>query len=349
MRKETLVSVILASYNHENYISKSIQSVLSQDVQKMELIVVDDASNDGTLAKVKKIKDPRLRLIFFKENRSIHPRNEALDIAKGKYIAFQNSDDIWKRGKLKKQIEVLEKNPQISGCFTGVEIIDEKNLILKNSWAKNIFTLQNRNNIEWLRRFFDWGNCLCISSAVVRRKQVIEAGKFNPSLIQLGDFDLWIRLAALGEFYIIKEKLTQMRVSDTNLSKPSPASKRRSVMEHIDVLERYKEDIVFRKIDKIFADIMSHSDASDIAKLGALAIHAWKLSPAHIIFANRIIAEIMKDKAKKQKLIDIFGIEIIYEFIKKRGEIKIDFAKRESISLLKKGKYHLKLLYRKWI
>lgn len=349
MGKELLVSVILASYNHENYIIESIQSVLTQDIQKMELIVVDDASNDRTLVKVKEIKDPRLRIISFKENRRFHPRNEALNMARGKYIAFQNSDDVWKQDKLEKQIEILEKDPQLSGCFTGVEIIDKNNIILENNWANGLFTLQNRNSIEWLRHFFDQGNCLCISSALARSDQIRKVGNFNPSLIQLGDFDLWIRLAALGEFYIIEENLTKMRISDTNLSKPSPSSNRRSIMEYIDVLERYREDLIFDKMDKIFADIMPNSDDSEVAKLGALAIHAWDLSPAHIIFANRIIAEIIKHKVKKEKLLDIFGVGIIHDFLKKRGEIEINFGNREPMSLLEQSKYYIKLLYGKLI
>lgn len=340
MENGILVSVILASYNHADYIDQAIQSVLNQGIQNMEVIVVDDGSTDGTPERVEKIKDSRLKLIRLKENRRFHPRNEGLTIAKGKYIAFQNSDDVWKQEKIIKQIEILEKNSQISGCFTMVEIIDENNFTLKKSWANNSFSAQSRSNIEWLRYFFDYGNCLCISSAVVRSEQVKKVGNFNPSLFQLGDLDLWIRLAALGEFHIIEKKFTQMRiVKNKNMSRPSLTTSQRTAMERIDVFERYKENIILDKIDRIFIDIMPNSNNSEVAKLGTLALHAWKLSPAHILFANKIITEIIKDKEKKEELISIFGIKIINEFIKKRGEVKIMFQDRRKTIIFRMIKF----------
>ena len=97
-----LVSVIIASYNHQDFVKEAVESVLNQGVKDIEVIVVDDGSSDNTPLVIRSIYDPRVRFIELKENRRQHTRNLALSLAKGKYIAFQNSDDVWKSGKLQK-------------------------------------------------------------------------------------------------------------------------------------------------------------------------------------------------------------------------------------------------------
>src|SRR5574340_224238 len=222
MAKTPLVSVILPSYNHVRFIRRAVESVLDQDVRDLELIVVDDGSVDGTPDVVDEIKDPRVQLVRLSANRLRHPRNLALGLATGMYVAFQNSDDVWLAGKLRKQLEMLEQDTNTLVCFTDVQVIDEEGATLFASWANGLFVTENRNNMAWLRRFFERGNCLCCTSAVVRHDGLQKVGGFRGSLIQLSDFDLWVRLAAIGQFEIIPEQLTCFRVvgekSATNLT-----------------------------------------------------------------------------------------------------------------------------------
>ena len=322
-KKNVLVSVILASYNHADFIDEAVKSVLNQNTESLELIVVDDGSTDGTPEKIEKISDPRIKLIRLKENRRFHPRNVALGMAKGKYIAFQNSDDVWRPGKLQKQLNTLEENDNLSACFTDVEIIDESGKGLLDSWANGSFTTENRSSEKWLRYFFDKVNCLCISSAVVRQKKLKQVGEFNPSLIQLSDFDLWVRLAAVGEFQILDEKLTAMRVvGERNVSNPSSSNFRRFAMEYAEVLDRFSERPVIEKIPEAFGDILPEGVKTKNIVLAALAKYAWTLSPAHIMFANEIISSIIKNPEARDEIVKVFGVEIIHEFIKKRGQIE---------------------------
>jgi len=180
------VSVVLASYNHAQYIKDAVWSVFGQGIDDIELIVVDDGSTDGTRERLEKIRDPRLRLVCLDENRRYHPRNIALSMASGEYVAFQNSDDVWEHGKLKKQLDVLERDKDLSACFTDVEIIDEIGCALTGSWASGQLSTKNRSSASWLRRFFDKGNCLCISSGIVRGSMLKEAGNFNAGLMTSG-------------------------------------------------------------------------------------------------------------------------------------------------------------------
>jgi len=137
------VSVIIASYNHVNYVKEAVTSVLEQDIDKMEVIVADDGSDDGTPDEIEKIQDSRIKLIRLEENRKEHPRNLGLSIAEGEYIAFQNSDDKWMPGKLKKQINYLDKNPKAAACFTGVGIIDEFGKPKNSLLARFLFISKN--------------------------------------------------------------------------------------------------------------------------------------------------------------------------------------------------------------
>lgn len=312
----------MASYNHASFVEEAVRSVLAQNVENMEVIVVDDGSNDGTADKVESIKDRRIRLIRLTENRLIHPRNLALNIAKGRYIAFQNSDDVWLPGKLEAQLKKLEDNHSIAASFTAVELIDGKGNPT-SSWLDGRFVTERAAKKEWLRRFFDKGNCFCISSAVVRKSSLDKSGFFKPSLVQLSDLDLWVRLAAVGDFYIYKKRYTKMRVSKKNLSFPSPETGRRSSLELTEVLKRYLEPPVVKLVPKVFQDALPRGTKPLPVLKAGLAYYCLKRgSPAHRRFADFILAEIIDDSKARRQATKVFGSEMVKKFIENRGSLE---------------------------
>ena len=122
---QDLVSVIMPSFNTVKYIEKSIESVLNQTYKNLELIIVDDCSTDNTDEIIKPLlSDKRIKYIKNEKNSGAAvSRNKAMAAAQGKWIAFLDSDDIWEKDKLEKQIDFMEK----SGCafsFTGYEFAD---------------------------------------------------------------------------------------------------------------------------------------------------------------------------------------------------------------------------------
>ena len=119
-----LVSIIMPSYNTAPYIRATIQSVLDQTYQNWELIIVDDCSTDNTDEVVAFIKDDRIRYFHNEKNSGAAvSRNSALREAKGRWIAFLDSDDLWMPEKLEKQISFMEKNGY-SFSYTNYEEID---------------------------------------------------------------------------------------------------------------------------------------------------------------------------------------------------------------------------------
>ena len=322
------VSVIIPSYNHERYVSEAIQSVLDQTFQDFEIIIVDDASSDGTIAAIEKMQDPRIRLVKAPHNRAVHTRNTALRLAQGEYVAFQNSDDVWDRSKLEKQIEILESQPSTRACFTAVQPIDEKSTPLGGSWIDQLFTTKNRSSTEWLRNFFETGNCLCITSAVVRREKIEALGRFRESLIQMGDFDLWVRLAALGDFHIIDTPLTRMRIFSNkgNVSAPTKEAGRRSAMECAEILSRYAEAPVLDSVPQAFSFIFDAKARSSAAYVAGLARYAWQFGVAHHMFADRILARLIDNPKTREEIVEAYGHQIILDFIKRRGALDISLT-----------------------
>ena len=109
--KEDLVSIIMPSYNTGKFIKETINSVLNQTYNNWELIIVDDCSTDDTEEIVNAIKDNRIKFLKNSTNSGAAiSRNKAIKEAKGKWIAFLDSDDLWKKEKIEKQIKFMKKN-----------------------------------------------------------------------------------------------------------------------------------------------------------------------------------------------------------------------------------------------
>jgi len=131
MRKTCeLISIVTANYNAEKFIAGTIDSVIRQSYQNWEMIIVDDSSTDNSLSIIEKYlkKDGRIRLIQLKKNSGpAIVRNKAIAEAKGRFIAFLDSDDLWKPEKLKKQLDFMLKN-DYALTYTHYDLIDEEGM-----------------------------------------------------------------------------------------------------------------------------------------------------------------------------------------------------------------------------
>ena len=217
------VSVIIPSYNHQNYIAAAIQSVLDQSFSNYELLIADDASSDDSWNVIKSFKDERITSYKFDINMgAAETVNFLIANVRSKYIALLNSDDYWHKDKLEIQYDFMEQNPDYSACFTNVSLIDEKGLTLDRNnyqWT-NMFENSNSNRGEWLERFFFDLNSLCHPSIMIKREAYTSTGLYNPCFVQLPDFNMWIKLLKLTPIYVIDKELTFFRVKcdDKNTS-----------------------------------------------------------------------------------------------------------------------------------
>jgi glycosyltransferase involved in cell wall biosynthesis len=114
-----LVTVIIPSYNVSDYIDRAILSILNQTYTNLEIIIVDDASTDNTLSKIKAFEDKRIKIIHFEVNtKKIGAVNEALKQASGKLIAFQDADDWSEPTRIQEQVAAFNQNSKLGVCFT---------------------------------------------------------------------------------------------------------------------------------------------------------------------------------------------------------------------------------------
>ncbi len=201
--KDPIVSVIMPAYNCAQFIQKAINSVLIQDVP-LELIIINDCSTDDTETVImKNLPNSTIRYIKNKTNMGVaRTRNKGVRYAKGKYVAFLDSDDWWENGKLKKQLELLDKTGMVL-CSTGRRLVDYSGKSLnKIIPVKEVITysmLLGHNSI----------NC---SSVVVKRQVALEYPMEHPDSHE--DYITWLKiLQKYGSCCAINQPLLNYRLS----------------------------------------------------------------------------------------------------------------------------------------
>ena len=197
-----LVSIIIPTYNRQSWIKEALESVLCQSYSHYELIVVDDGSCDNTSNFLRSLDTPAR--YFFQSNQGPSAaRNKGLDLSRGEWIAFLDSDDLWKPEKLKKQMEVLQKEPRFKVCYTD-EI-----------WIRNGQFVNPRKRHAKVSGWI-YPHCLplCIispSSVIIHRSVFEEVGRFDTKLPVAEDYDLWLRISSHYEIKLLSQKLVVKR------------------------------------------------------------------------------------------------------------------------------------------
>jgi glycosyltransferase involved in cell wall biosynthesis len=184
-----LVSVVMTSYNHERWIEEAISSVLDQTMTDLELIIVDDASKDGSMDVVARFADPRMRVYRFDTNQgAASSLNFAVQQARSEFVAVINSDDAWELHKLQRQLDAFEAHPEVGAVFTSARFVGEDGELLAPEriphWH-NVFRQRNRSQAQWLRYFFENGNALCHPSVLIRRDFYMKHGLYDNRMRQL--------------------------------------------------------------------------------------------------------------------------------------------------------------------
>jgi len=197
------VSIIIPAYNRLPMLKEAVDSVLVQDFEDFELIVVDDGSTDGTAQEMERYGG-RVKVFRHPENRGVSAaRNRGILHARGKYIAFLDSDDLWVKGKLKIQVAFLDDNPQYPLCYA-----DE--IWIRKGKRVNPM-LKHAKYSGWI---FEKCLPLCTispSSAMMRKSLFQKVGLFDEALPVCEDYDFWLRVSARFPIFFIGRKLIMKR------------------------------------------------------------------------------------------------------------------------------------------
>lgn len=196
------ISIIIPTTNRASVLKEAIDSVLEQSYRDFELIVVDDGSTDETPQLLSQYGD-KIKVIR-QENKGVSAaRNSGIAASQGEWIAFLDSDDLWKPQKLEKQVEWLKAHPQVRICHT-----DE--IWIRNGTRVNPMK-KHAKPAGWI-----FEKCLpfCVvsPSSVLIHKSVLESvGPFDETLPACEDYDLWLRVAAKFPFGFVAQKLIVKR------------------------------------------------------------------------------------------------------------------------------------------
>ncbi|MEW6614426.1 MAG: glycosyltransferase [Thermodesulfobacteriota bacterium] len=192
-----MVSVIIPTYNQAKFLGYAIDSVFSQTHKNFELIIVDNHSEDQTEELVSSYKDPRIRYFIFKNHGIIAAsRNLGIDNSTGEYVAFLDSDDLWKHDKIEKQLDVFKKNPEAGIVYSDYEIIGENGEPVSRRYTP----IHYEGNIT--RKLLHY-NFAALSSVIIKRSCLEDTGKFNEhkELVTCEDWELLLRLSLKYKFY----------------------------------------------------------------------------------------------------------------------------------------------------
>lgn len=301
------VSVILTSFNHEKYLSESIDSVLNQTYRDLEIIVLDDASTDDSWEIIKKYSDPRMKALRSQGGGEINlfVNKVISEISQGEYVAIHHSDNIWEVDKLAKQVAFLDKNPNIGATFTNVTLISDDGSPIEDPshYYLDIFNHINRSRYEWLRLFFTRQSALCHPSVLIRKSIYSECGFYSPWLWQIDDFDLWVRLLMKYDIHVMPEKLTRFRVrtDEANTSGNRRDSRIRSAYEYLKFLGNYRDIQNFAELCAIFPEAEKYDRGEDTDLLFALGLTALEVvkPPFGKLFALDLLQEAINDPVRR--------------------------------------------------
>lgn len=205
-----IVTVIMPVYNAKRYVGEAIESILRQTFVDFELIIIDDGSEDTSVEVIKQYTDPRIRFYLNEKNiGSAATMNRGMDLARGKYIARMDADDISLEKRLEKQVFFLEANKDVGIVGAWVRVIGDK--------KEYVWRYETDPAREKSRIFFE---CSLAFPVVMMRKALLDKHllRFDPEFRRAEDFDLWARASHCFPITNIAEVLLHYRLSDSQLS-----------------------------------------------------------------------------------------------------------------------------------
>jgi glycosyltransferase involved in cell wall biosynthesis len=211
-----LVSVIIPVRNGKDYIEEAIESVLSQTFASIEILLIDDGSDDLDY-NIFALQDDRIRVIRLEGNGVSHARNTGMALARGKYFAFLDADDVWFPGKLTAQIHFLQRFPEV-GIVFGAFIkwtsdADGSFPPAKQLWA-DCSTMLNSDPARsgWLYTRLLLGLLVGMNTAVIRREVYEKIGGFDESMRYGEDYDFWLRASRITEMHSMAGPVALYRI-----------------------------------------------------------------------------------------------------------------------------------------
>jgi glycosyltransferase involved in cell wall biosynthesis len=277
------ISVVIPTYNRANLIEQSIQSVLSQTYDDYEIIVVDDGSLDDTLSKLKKYEN-KINLFCqpHQGGGGAQARNLGISKARGQFVAFLDSDDIWMPNKIECQLKLIDENRNLAWVYTDAEVFDG-NTGLTLHYYHQTHQLSHGDVLKDL--IFD--DFIPFSTSLISRSLLLEVGGFFPS-IKGTDWDLNLRIASRTSIGLVSEALARIRVHPNRVtsivSQEDSFNAKKAIVERAIVRDPEK---LLPLREKALARVFLKSGqefavSGKVIQASKMFIHAIRLTPTSI-------------------------------------------------------------------
>ena len=227
-----MISVVIPLFNKQGSIRSTIESVLAQSFRDFELIIVDDGSTDGSMAAIKSINDPRIRLIKKRNGGVSSARNEGIRRATGEYVAFLDGDDLWEPGFLAEVISLVQFYPEAGIIGTSYYFLENgKMRRAEKPLADGFHGIID--NTSWDKGHLFWTSAVCCKKSALE-----DIGLFDERIDFGEDLDVWWRIMLKYPAAFSNKPLATYRFDEGNraMTRKNPLAKM-----HINYLEKYEE------------------------------------------------------------------------------------------------------------
>lgn len=295
------VSVITPVHDRERLLPVAVDSVLAQEYPSLEHIVVDDGSTDGTASVAARYGD-RIRFVR-QENAGPSPaRNRALGMARGEYVAFLDSDDAWRPGRLARAVRLLDAAPRAGILYAAIDYIDG------DGKPSPVRRSRRGTPSGWILPALLRHNVMETSTVVARRRLVEEAGGFDPRYRWCEDHDLWLRIAVRHEVIfdpvpsvLMRRHPGQLIAEHVRLAEATLAvlegnllRLRKDAPEHVPLAARALAEVRTRRADRRFREGRRAEAEEELAR----ALEVWPACRTRVLVV-RLRAALRRRRRKR--------------------------------------------------
>lgn len=265
---EPLVSAIVPAYNAARFIDAAIRSAADQSYRQLEILVANDGSTDATEAVVRKWSeraDVRWIDAPIRAGRPSVPRNRAVHAAAGEFVAFLDADDVWARHKIADQVRAFNSHPDLVMVYSALRAFGGGIGLTSASYGLKPWPTRAAVSREALEA----ANTVPCSSVMVRRDVIERLGGFDedPELQAVEDYDLWLRISAVGPIGFIPRVHGGYRVHTEGISRDPSVQRRRA--EYL-VRKRQLHGFTFREFRERTSIQTVARNAADIVMTAAM-------------------------------------------------------------------------------
>ncbi|WP_296187641.1 glycosyltransferase family 2 protein [Pseudomonas sp. UBA1879] len=271
--KWPLVSILVPCFNHERYIEESLLSVLKQDYDNFELIVVNDGSTDASAEKIEALRRSHDFQFYQQDNQGVSAAlNHALRHARGDLVVTHDSDDVMLAGRIRRQVSYMQEHPEVGLLGAKVIYIDSNGRPLKHKLASHA-PVQRWSFDELLADAYAVGGPV----AMYRREAIDRVGGYDPT-IKVQDFQMTLRIAKAGyQVHILPDRVTLYRRHATNISKTAYKSQ---LIYDLKVIEAYQDNPAYEAgrlaiINKALKESVVMDKTFARGLFASVPVHRW--------------------------------------------------------------------------